>query len=211
MNTAKYTYNLFSKKEGSKNIIQQYALNRVLKYINYKKSKRILELGIGIGTIPFALREAKMRGEIKHNFEYFGTEALPFCIDLFKTNIPEYAKFVNHYLTLADVPRNQKYDFIIVDGSDPSTREVPKMLAKGGVVIIEGGRSVQRNLVQESDRNYIKFGEVGFSLGRLGGLTVFFFEPTFMDKLIFYKSKITSAIKYRGAVLLKSFFNEKIG
>lgn len=207
MNTAKYTFNLFKKKNGSNNIIQYFALNRILKYIKYKKSKRILEIGIGIGTIPFAIQEAKARGVFRHDFEYFGTEDDLFCIEAFKANIPGGGQFINHYLTLADVPVDKKYDFIIVDGKDALTGKIPQMLERGGVVIIEGGRSVQRNMVQESDRNYIKFSEVGFSFGRLGGLTVFFFEPTIIDRLILYKARILTAIKYRAVIFLKSTYN----
>src|SRR3989344_1382621 len=107
MNTAAYTFDLFSKKEGSKHIIQYYALNRVIKYINYKKPKRVLEIGIGIGTIPFALQEARARGEIKHDFEYYGTEAYPFCVDAFRANVPGYKSFIRHYPALADVPRDR--------------------------------------------------------------------------------------------------------
>ena len=207
---AQSTYDLFKTKEGSKHIATANCLRAIINYVRLKKSRNILELGIGIGTIAFSLKLAKEKKEIRHDFKYYGTEADQFCIDAFKTNIPGYERFVNHFTDLSKIPAGSKFDFIIIDGRDKSLDKIIELLAPGGVIFVEGGRNSQLDVIkkaaEEHGRKYLEWNGIRFSLGHLGGYTVRFFDPTISDYIMYFKGKTATFIKWRLIKLIKIFF-----
>jgi len=208
--SAIYTYSIFKKKDGSEHIASLNCLSGIIKYVNNRKSENILELGIGIGTIPFALKEAKRMKEIKHDFVYYGTEANQFCIDEFKKNIPGYEDFINHFPSLSNIPEDIMFDFIIVDGRDGSFDEILQRLKFGGVIIVEGGRRKQLSEIDRcaGKRKYLKSSEIALTTGHLGGYSVFFFDPSFLDYLLYMKNRIRTFVVYRINNFLKFFVSD---
>lgn len=205
------TYNLFKAKPGSQHIAKAHCLAGIIKYVRMRRAKNILELGIGIGTIPFALKLAKESGEIPHEFNYCGTEKTQSCVDAFRKNIPGYEDFINHFTEFAEIPRACLFDFIIVDGKDGNLRQILNLLAHRGTIIVEGGRNPQLKSIQETakadGRKCLRSSEIVFSAGHFGGYSVHFFDPNFFDYLTHFRNRIVTFVKYRAIMLyLKNGF-----
>jgi hypothetical protein len=207
ISSALHTHSLFSAKEGSEHIASFNALRGVIHHVRRRKLKKILELGIGIGTIPYALREARLRHEITHNFDYYGTEADLFCIQAFKDNVPDYTDFVNHIQTLEDVSASgqEPFDFVIVDGRESGLEKLLDMLAKRGVIFVEGGRSTQIGIIESvaasAHRQFVKYSSVALSRRGVGGYSVLLFEPSVIDRAMASLYRIATPVKYRLALL----------
>ena len=196
---ATYTYSLFSRKEGGEHITKANCLKGIIHYIHACKIKNILEIVIGIGTIPFALIEAVKRGEITHDFKYSGTEANTFCLWAIKKNMPKHNTFITLFDSLFTVPEEKEYDLIIVDGSDASFSKAVLLLSKRGMILVEGGRRTQLEIIQKSakGRKYLKSSDIALTMGHLGGYSVFFFDPTIFDYATHIKNKVTAFVIYR--------------
>lgn len=78
-------YKNFCFKEGSDYIASEFALETILKLIDKFKPKKILELGMGIGSVSDTILKFKNLNDL--NFEYFGTESNEFCLEQLKKNV----------------------------------------------------------------------------------------------------------------------------
>ena len=205
LSTATYTYNLFKQKEGSDHIASLNCLGGIIRYVKWRCPEAILELGIGIGTIPFALQEAVRRNELENNFKYYGTEADQFCIEAFRKNVPGYQHFINHFFKLADVPTGQMFDFIIVDGRDSNFDKIINFLNRRGIIIVEGGRSSQTSFIDnaKNKRKFLKYSNIAFSIKAFGGYTIYLFEPSILDYFWFMHGKISTFIKWKCIALIR--------
>lgn len=209
MDAASQTYEVFKKKEGSKNIASENCLRGIIRWVRKKRPQNILEIGTGIGTIPFSLKLAKERGEITHEFAYFGVEPNEYCIGAFKKNIPGWKGFVSHIPTISSLMPGQKFDFIIVDGRDKEFNEVLNLLEFNGTILVEGGRNSQQDVINElagaQNRKFLRSNGIAFTFGHLGGYTVYFFDPTLADYLRHLKNKTATFFKWRLIRLIARF------
>lgn len=106
-----------------------YFLEQLEKLFRKYQFKRILEIGVGMGTMPHFLRHERFE-------EWVGTESLDFCIEHLKVNAP-YVKHNNDISTVKGT-----FDLIIVDGRDNLTN-IPEMINKRGIILVEGNRGEQ--------------------------------------------------------------------
>jgi len=180
----------------------------VIFYVRKRNIKRIIEFGIGIGTMPFALIEARRRGEIGYHFTYSGIEDNSFCIDAFKKNVPGHGNFIRHFHSFSEVVSSgEMYDLVIVDGKDKSFEKVLGVLSKGGMILVEGGRRPQLEQIrnQAEGRKYLQSGFTAFNTYKSGRYTVFFFEPPFVDYVCHIINKVSTFIVYRIIQLFKKY------
>jgi hypothetical protein len=166
-------YNNFEKLNDGY-IASFFFLQELTKLITERHPKRILEVGVGMGTIPYSVRE------FKDTFEYVGTEMLVFCIDRLKINAP----FVHLFKDVSEI--GGKFDLIIVDGRDKDTNKLPSMLNEKGLLLVENDRRGQVEIIQNStNRRYVNYRKRPFSLHKAAGYTVFIFEPGLLDYVRF--------------------------
>lgn len=72
-------YKFFCSLEGSDYIASEFALETLLKLVTVFKIKKILEIGLGIGSISDTILKLEQKNNLK--IDYFGTEMNQFCLD----------------------------------------------------------------------------------------------------------------------------------
>jgi hypothetical protein len=208
MRLSEQVFETFCRKEGNQHIATENALHGLDRIICRYGLQNLLELGIGIGTIPYFLNLLAKEKSIKIN--YTGTEANDYCIRQFGKNLPEdhdYFSF-RHFMDLESVPV-EKFDLIIVDGTDSHFDSLQKYCDKETVLFVEGDRKAQRKqILQMFGRTAVvrcfsaitnkKNGlQSPFTSTYGGGYSVFFLNPGVQKKLFTLYNKVLTAAKYR--------------
>lgn len=201
---AKENYKRFSYIDGNTHIASEYALSTILKLLEDFKVKSILEVGLGIGSISDTiLKYTKIKNQ---KIEYTGTESNDFCLNALKTNVENY-NLIELYASISDIANNQKYDFIIVDGSDESLKKIASFCKTNTIIFVEGFRSSQVDSIKSIFPNF-KHVEI-ISLYKnpkhgpfptekwAGGGQLIFINPSFIDKTYWFKEKLKSFLKRR--------------
>lgn len=149
------TYKKFSEKQGNEYIAGDYALEKILRFISHYNVKRVLEIGLGIGSISDAILKFSKLNNLE--IKYTGTESNEFCLQELPLNVEDFSK-ISLYSSLMLLPKNSTYDLIIIDGSDDSLNQIKKHCAKNAIIFIEGGRASQIKTVQDifPDSKYVE-------------------------------------------------------
>lgn len=211
---SKQTFDVFCEKEGNKHIASLSALKGLQKLILRYKVTKVLELGIGIGTIPYFLSRLAAEEGIK--IEYTGTEANDYCIQQFIKNLPpdNHNFSFRYYANLLLVPL-ETYGLIIIDGSDNNFEHLTEYCDEKTILFIEGDRKPQREAILKMfTKDPISFYSAisnkknepnsPFPPDRFGkGYTVFFLNPDLQKKIFKFHNKVLTAVKYRLRPLLK--------
>ncbi len=197
---AKQKYLEFSAYDGSQHIASEHAIYRVLENIKNNKCKDILEIGLGIGTMYSAAYN------LYPSINYFGTENNEFCLNSLRYNLSSSYEKLNLLSNITEV-ENEKFDLIIIDGTDNSIEQLPVLTKKNSVLIIEGDRKQQelkiKNIfpsskyvhiisLQKNDINGV-FDKNSYQ----GGVKVFFINPTLNQYSYYIKHKWLTFIKYK--------------
>ncbi len=204
-NIAIETYKYFSKLEGNKHIASEFALKKIIDIIKNYNVKSVLELGLGIGSISFCILDFSK--EFNKQIEYIGTESNEFCLEVLPKYLKEHFDTIQIFNGLNEVPNNKKFDLVIIDGKDENLLEVKKIISDRGIIVIEGDRKPQLELVKSifSDHLYVRlisnqknptYGPFS-SLTLVGGIQMIFINPNFYQKINFIYYKIITAIRYR--------------
>jgi hypothetical protein len=137
-------------------IASEQAIGGVIKVISKHKPKKILELGAGIGTLTYtALSIIASQNIYKDNgFGFFTIENNKFCLNQLPVNLKDFDNLYTVLPSTEVLPPGILFDFIIVDGGgdldgDMGAMFFGNMLAQNGIILVEGGRAFQRNLIQE--------------------------------------------------------------
>jgi len=204
-------YKYFSSLEGNQHIASEFALKMILKIIAKHKPKAVLELGLGIGSISYSILSfSKMNNQ---EIVYYGTERNEFCLDALSKYLKEYYTKVKLYSSLSEVPTDIKFDLVIIDGSDENIKKVENCITKNGMIIIEGDRIPQLNILKTifpksfytrvisnyKNPNYGPFSSENYS----GGLQLIFINPNLKQKIDFWKYKIYTSLNYKKRALKK--------
>lgn len=192
-------YRTFCKAEGNQHIASEFAVVKLSNLICRFKVKSVLEVGLGIGTIPCCLLKDF------EDIEYTGTEENPFCLEVLKNNIYDRNLQVSIFSELSKVP-DRKFDLIIIDGSDSNLAQIKEYISRRCIVAIEGDRKLQeetllklfpnqRNVHSISVRkngNYSPFPSDHWR----GGLKIIFVNPNLYQKYWWVREKIVTKVKY---------------
>lgn len=166
-------YNNFEKLNDGF-IASFFFLQELANLLQAKRPRRILEVGVGMGTIPYSVRQ------FKDKFEYVGTETLDLCIDRLKINAP----FVRLFKDVSEV--SGKFDLIIVDGRDKNTNNLPSMLNEKGLILVENDRRGQVEIIKNStNREHVNYRKRPFSFYKQAGYTAMYFEPGMKEYFIY--------------------------
>lgn len=204
-NSAIQTYKYFSGLDGNQHIASEFALRKVIKIIYRYKIKNVLELGLGIGSIAYCILDFSK--EINSKINYVGTESNEFCLEFLPKYLKNHFDEIQIFDELNNVVLKEKFDLVIIDGKDENLLKIKSMISNRGIIIIEGDRIPQLDLVRNSFPNSLitrlisnyKSPEYGpfSSSDWCGGLQLIFVNPNFYQKVNFIYYKITTSVKYR--------------
>lgn len=198
-------YHYFSSLEGNQHIASLFAIEKIMDIIEFNKPQRILEIGLGIGSIAYSSIDFLSLKEV--DFEYCGTESNAFCLERLPDNLGKHYRSIVVLDSLKQVPSYPKFDFIIVDGADDSIERVSELVNKNACIFIEGDRSwQQKRLIQffpnnwqvqlisnYREPNYGPFITSHWS----GGGKLIYINPTNTQKLNWLREKLKSAFRNR--------------
>ena len=193
------TYLEFSSFEGSQHIASQFAIYKTLQIIRKNNVKNILEIGLGIGTLPSAVLNY-----FGSEISYTGTEDNEFCLKSLKKHLK--SQRIEIFLNLNELNLEKKYDLLIIDGKEPNLKRITNSLSKNAIIIIEGDRMNQYQEIQNmfskslfvhltsNQKNHPKgvFDEHNWQ----GGVKVFFINPTISQKIYWFKEKLNTKFNY---------------
>lgn len=208
--TAKEVFKLFAYKEGCEYIATEPALIGIGQLIIRGRYKNILEVGIGIGTIPYFISRLLQEHKQMDAITYYGTEDNQYCTEQFGANLQVLSpKFhFTHIVDLSGIPANIKFDFVIIDGGDLALQSIKEHVHSRTRIMVEGDRKNQRNVLMQMFGGHVGiYGVVSNKIARdynpkgkgitEGGYTVFLLNPTTTEKIFcFIQNKIT-AVKER--------------
>lgn len=199
----KTKYLEFSSLEGSQHIAGEFAILKIMQLVETFNVQSILEIGLGIGTLP-----STILCYFKRPITYIGTEANEFCLASLKTNLePEIYKKVGVYDTISSATKNETtFDLVIVDGGFDSFKELVPRLHKHAIIAIEGDRKDQEEVI----RSYFSTSKFVHIVSDLkndpqgafkssdwqGGIKVFFVNPTVKQNVSWFKEKLRSKRVY---------------
>ena len=197
------TYEKFSQKEGSAHIAGDYGLEKILRIIDTFKIDRVLEIGLGIGSISDAI--LNMSASQNRKIKYVGTEANAFCLKVLPENVDNFNQ-IEMYESINSITTKEVFDFIIIDGSDSSLEQVKQFCSDKALIFIEGGRASQVNLIQKifpksysaeiiSYRKPPKHGP--FQQKWAGGGSLIATNPSMQQKLFIFTEKVRTFTKRR--------------
>ncbi|CAL65553.1 SAM-dependent methyltransferase [Christiangramia forsetii] len=197
-------YRKFSSAEGSQYICSEYALSRVLKIIKIFRPERILEVGLGIGTISDSILKA-----FSNNYypEVYGTERNDFCLNQLPKNIGKDFKKLKVYHSMQEIPEDICFDLIIIDGKESDLKSLQKNLKNNAIIIIEGDRKDQTQLLKnifsgskfvhsitsKKNNSYSNRSSDHFQ----GGLKIIFVNPNLKQNLYWVILKISAKIHFQ--------------
>lgn len=201
--TAFNTYKKFSEFEGNEHIAGDYALEKILELTHKFKVRKVLEIGLGIGSICDAILTDSKKNDL--NIKYTGTEANEFCLNALQRNVT-YFKEIQLFSDVQNVEKKINYDLIIVDGSDSSLSKIEKLCDKNAIIFIEGGRASQVGELKQLFPKYL-YAEIislrkppaygPFHQKWTGGGGLIFINPTFPQKVFWITEKIKTFAKRR--------------
>lgn len=199
---ARETYAKFATFDGNQHIAGDYALEKILKIIEDFKVRKVLEVGLGIGSVSDAILNFAAKNNLA--IDYVGTEANDFCRNALKTNVSRY-KDISLFDDLSQVPTT-KFDLIIVDGSDDALLSVKNLITENGCIFIEGFRQSQVDALHRAfpDMIYCEIismrptPKIGpFSQKWTGGGRLIFIKPTLYQKFYCFNEKVKTFTKRR--------------
>lgn len=200
---AKQTYEKFSNFKGNDHIAGDYAIEKILQVIGDFKIKNVLEIGLGIGSIADAVLTFSNKNNLE--IQYAGTEANEFCLNALVNNV-EFYNSIKLFSNIESILNENRYDLIIVDGSDEALNKVSKLISKHGIIFIEGGRASQVQNLKAIFPNY-RYSEIisyrkppsygPFQQKWTGGGSLIFVNSTFSQKIYSFKQKIKTYAKRR--------------
>lgn len=201
---AQENYYKFAFVEGNQHIASEFALVSILKLIKDHNIKSILEVGLGIGSIADTIFKYEKANSQK--IQYTGTEANQFCLEALSKNVENYSS-IELYSSISEIPKTQKYDFIIVDGSDESLIEIKVFCKSNTIIFVEGFRGSQVDSLKEifpkfkhaeiiSSYKNPKHGPFSSDIWAGGGQLIFI-NPSFSENVYWFKEKAKSFFKRR--------------
>ncbi|MEM0518353.1 hypothetical protein [Aequorivita flava] len=197
-------YRKFCTLEGSEYIASEFALRNILRVIKKNRIEKVLEIGVGIGTISGSI--IKFSQDENLNISVTGTEANEFCLKQIPINLKDLILQLKLYPDLSKIPDSELFDIIIVDGSEKNLNKVQCLIKPNGIILIEGDRSDQVKIIKKIFKSskfvhlisLTKNGDysVKNSDNYQGGLKIIYTDPSNAHLIYWFSSKIKTKIKY---------------
>jgi hypothetical protein len=198
----KNAYKEFCLAEGNQNIASEYAIEKINVLVETFRLNKILEVGLGIGSISGILLSVN-----KNNLDYSGTEDNGFCLNALSQNLKEYYCQLKIFPNLTNISFDKKFDLIIVDGKDQNLQLINGLISKNGIIVIEGDRMLQQEFLLQRFPNHKYVHSISLSKNEKyspfpvnswqGGLKIIFVNPTRKQTWWCLKEKLLTKIKYQ--------------
>ena len=211
-NQAEVYYQYFSKAEGNQHIATLFAIEKILDILAFNKPKRILEVGLGIGSISYSIID--YLSKYQPSFSYYGTEANEYCLTQLPLNLKEHYSKLNLYSSIEKLNSEEKFDLIIIDGSDSAIEKVSQLISNNGTIFIEGDRIPQQKILVNlfpnnkfvhTISNYREPEYGPFATGHWsGGGKLIYVNPTFKQKVNWLNEKVKSSFRSR---IIRKIYN----
>lgn len=140
--------------DGVAGIASEHAIGGLLALVRGRRPTRILELGAGIGTLTFTILEAvtELGIDRRPGYAFYTIENNEFCLGQLAGNLGGFAGRYRILRSTDELPK-LRFDLIVVDGggdlgNDMGVMSFDDRLARGGAILVEGGRSFQRQLIE---------------------------------------------------------------
>lgn len=196
------TYEFFCRAEGNQHIASEYAIRKLAELIALFKAKRILEIGLGIGSISGTILDLYKEKSIY----YSGTEDNPFCLQALSENLKEVEGNLDLYPNIEAIPKKNSFDLIIIDGKDQHLKMIKKLLTSNGIIVIEGDRLPQQEVLEDLFPSHKLVHAISASKNHSkspfpsqswqGGVKIIFADPNTAQTLWWIKEKVKTKIKY---------------
>lgn len=205
MSQAEKYYKRFSKLPGNQHIANLFAIEKILDILKIHRPKKILEVGLGIGSISYSILDYNY---IKNkSIEYYGTEANDFCLKALSKNLGKYHDQIIILDNVAQIEKPGYFDMIIIDGSDDSLEKISELIANHGIIFIEGDRKNQQNTLTKlfpkhkfvhTISGYKEPAYGPFTTGHWsGGGKIIYVNPTVKQYLFWFVDKLKSSYRHR--------------
>lgn len=195
------TYKEFCELEGNMHIASEFAILKIQEIIEKAETKRILEVGLGIGSIAGSLLK------VNPDLEYWGTEFNDFCLDALEKNLGSHYQRLKLFKSITDLPKEVKFDLMIIDAHDENLVHLSNKISQSGIIIIEGDREVQQNFLLSHFPRSLYVHCISLKKNRpespfcskswQGGIKVIFVDPTTRDYFVWLQEKLRTKIKYQ--------------
>lgn len=194
-------YRQFCHVEGNEHIASEFAILKMQEIIRNSEAKKILEVGLGIGSISGSLLK------INPDLRYYGTESNQFCLNALKKNLGAQYQRLRLFKNVTELPEEIKFDLIIIDAHDENLIGLTSKLSPSGIIIIEGDRKFQNKILinqlphslfvhcisLKKNREYSPFGKYNWQ----GGVKIIFSNPTRKQYRIWFMEKLKTKLKYQ--------------
>lgn len=180
-------YHAFKKKEGSEHIATPLSIHAVRMLA--EKSKNILEIGSGIGTLSHAILASSHATLVTY-------EDNAFCIGQLKKNLDQ---FRGRYILLTsykEMPSVEYLDLVIVDGANGQDHDggykrfIYDLFARihPKIVYIEGIRRPQRTMIREALRGRfaVRVKKIPYSGEHKGGTLYYCYHAPWVVRELSY-------------------------
>ncbi len=197
-------HKIFCEADGNQHIASEYAIEKIIGLVKKFRVKRILEVGLGIGSISGILLAVNRN---KPDIDYVGTEANDFCLNALPQNLKEDYRRLRIVSDLTEISADKKFDLIIIDGKDHNLQAIKGLISIDGILAIEGDRMPQQDSLQElfpdhkyvhcisleKNKEYSPFSTENWQ----GGLKIIFVNPNLKQNFWWLKEKYFTKIKYQ--------------
>lgn len=164
-----------------------------------------MEVGLGIGSISYSIIDYLSKKQV--SFEYYGTEANDFCLNELPKNLNDHYSKIKLFSKIEDLSSDEKYDLIVIDGSDSSIEKLAKLTSTHAILFIEGDRTPQQKILTQlfpknklvhsisnyREPNYGPFNSDNWS----GGGKIIYTNPNFKQKIDWFTEKLKSSYRNR--------------
>lgn len=210
-------YERFSRLPGSDHIATRTAISGLLTLLRSKAPENVLEIGAGIGTLTHCVLQASKGNSWPA--QLVAVESEPFCLEQLRSNLGSSANAIRIVPTVSEALATlPSIDFLIADGgfgelTDPESPADPKLFARlgeGAVVFVEGGRQVQRDILERQlhSRSWIRADvrtlrrappqDIARKGNRFdGGYAVYRLEPSLGYRIWFFTLRLRTSIVHR--------------
>lgn len=198
----KRIYSKFSEAEGNQHIASEYAITKIIELIRHFKPKKVLEVGLGIGSVSGTILQVFDDNKL----ELSGTERNEFCLKALNRNLEGDYERLKIFPDLRSVEVNSRFDMIIIDGSDENLELVENYISDMGIIIVEGDRKDQIQVLRKNFPSHSYVHSISMEKNHelapfsseswQGGLKIIFIKPGIRQIIWWLKERIFTKLKY---------------
>lgn len=187
----------FTERPGSQHIAGVFAIEVLLRELERRRPRAVIEIGAGIGTMTQAILDSPACPD-----RFVTVEDHPFCLEQLELNLEGAQDRVQIVTTTDEIPPEECFELALVDGGERSLGLLAR-LADRATILVEGDRGPQRAALEEGLHGVphltceVRTLQTDAQGVYLGGCTLIRVRPGLRDRLAWLRDRITTAWVYR--------------